>query len=124
MIPRAYRMKDDKDFEVLFAEGRFVRGQYVSAKVWHIDPNKYPRRAYTDDTLRVGFVVSKKVDKRAIGRNSIKRRMREAVRLSMKAQAWNSGFLVAFIAGPQSSEVTFQEIERDVLYVARRAKLV
>lgn len=124
MIPKQYRLKHDKDFEVLFKEGRFVRGAYVSAKVWRINTEAYPRRNYTVDTLRVGFVVSKKVEKSAVGRNKIKRKMREAVRLSMKDQDWNSGYLAVFMAGPKAAWASYQELEQDVLGVARRAKLI
>lgn len=124
MIPKQYRLKHDKDFEVLFKEGRFIRGEYVSAKVWRIDAEAYPRRMYTEDTLRIGFVVSKKVEKRAVGRNKIKRKMREVVRLSMKETNWNTGYLVSFMAGPKAVDATYQDIERDILSIARRAKLL
>lgn len=124
MIPKQFRLKHDKDFEVLFKEGRFVRGEYVSVKVWQIDTEAYPRRMYTEDTLRIGFVVSKKVEKRAVGRNKIKRRMREVVRLSMKQQEWNRGYLVSFMAGPKSVEASYQDLEQDMLNIARRAKLI
>jgi ribonuclease P protein component len=124
MIPKQYRLKHDKDFEVLFKEGRFIRGEYVSAKVWRIDTEVYPRRNYTKDTLRIGFVVSKKVEKRAVGRNKIKRRMREAVRVSMKEQEWKRGYLVSFMAGPQPVHASYQDIEQDVLNIARCAKLI
>lgn len=124
MIPRQYRLKHDKDFEVLFKEGKFIRGTYVGAKVWKIDPDKYERRGYTDDTLRIGFVVSKKVEKRAVRRNKIKRQMREAARLELKFVEPNHGYLLAFIATPASVEATYADIAADVQHILRRAHIV
>lgn len=124
MIPREFRMKHKKDFDVLFAEGRFVRGEFLSASVWKIDTEKYPRRAYTPETLRVSFIVSKKIDKKAVGRNKLKRLMREAVRLDMKAHAWQPGYLVAFMATPKTLEATLEDLSRDVEQITKKASLV
>lgn len=124
MIPKQHRLKHMKDFDILFAEGQFVRGTYVSAKVWKIEPASYPRRNYTADTLLVGFAVSKKVDKRAVVRNRIKRRMREIVRVSMKGTDWNKGYLVSFMASPKSVEATYHDLEKDILTIAQRAHLL
>lgn len=38
----------------------------------------------TEETTKIGFVVSKKIHKRAVKRNRIKRLMRESVRLYIK----------------------------------------
>ena len=84
MLPKEYRLKQMKDFEILFKEGRFVAGRIVNAKIWKIEPEKYPKRGYQDTDLKVGFVASVEHEKRAVARNRVKRQMRESVRLLVK----------------------------------------
>jgi len=48
-------------------------------------------------SLRFVFIVSKKFDKRAVGRNKFKRRMREAVKLNLKNIKF--GYDIAIMAG-------------------------
>lgn len=126
MIPRQYRMKHDKDFEVLFKEGKFFRGTYVSATVWKINTEVYPRRAYESNTFRVGFIVSKKIEKKAVRRSSIKRKMREAVRLLMKDKNWTTGggYLVAFVASPKALEASVMDIGADVRTILKKTGIV
>lgn len=124
MIPRAYRLKHMKDFDILFKEGRFVRGEFVNAKVWKIDPTKYERRNYSTDDLKIGFVVSKKVNKRAVVRNKIKRRMREAMRLILKENELETGYHVSFMAAPEAEGATFEQIMEDVMSVLKKARVL
>jgi ribonuclease P protein component len=124
MISRIYRMKHKKDFEVLFAEGRFVRGSVLSATVWKIDIQKYPRRAYTQETLKIGFILSKKIEKKAVRRNSIKRKMREAVRMHMKEHTWQTGYLVAFVASQRTLEASVSDIYADITTITNNIKRI
>lgn len=124
MLPRQHRLKHMKDFDILFKEGRFVGGQYITMKVWRIDPDKYPRRQYAVDDLKIGFVVSKKVHKSAVKRNRLKRQMREVVRLLLKDRRVQSGYVLAVMAKATMLEVSYQEIERDMISVMRRARVL
>lgn len=121
MLPQQYRLKRMKDFEILYKEGYFVNSSLVTAKIWQIEPEKYPRRAYTKDDLKIGFVVSTRVDKRAVVRNRLKRQMREAVRLLLKDGKLKSGFLIAFMAKKEMIGVEYKEIEKSLIDVLKKA---
>jgi ribonuclease P protein component len=110
-----------KDFEILFKEGRFVNGEFISAKVWKIQPEKYPKRAYSSEDLKIGFVVGFKVSKSAVKRNRAKRQMREVVRLLLKDGKIKSGFMVSIMAKSLILEKNYQEIEKDMVSVLRRS---
>lgn len=123
MLPRQYRLKHMKDFDILFKEGRFVGGELVTLKYWKVEPKKYERRDYNTEDLKIGFVVGKKVSKSAVKRNKVKRQMREVVRLLLKEDKLKPGFMVAIIAKPLSLGKKYEEIEKDVLNVLRRSGL-
>ena len=110
-----------KDFEILFKEGRFFAGKFITAKIWKIDPEKYPRRKYNADDLKIGFVVGVKVSKSAVKRNRIKRQMREAVRLLLKDGKLKTGFLISIMAKPNVLGVEYGEIEKDIRVMLERA---
>ena len=124
MLPKEYRLKRMKDFEILYQEGRFVGGRLVTAKVWKIDPEKYPRRDYKKDNLKIGFVVSKKVHKSAVKRNRLKRQMREVVRLLLKEKKLKTGFMIAIMAKREMLESDYSPIEKSVVDVLEKARVL
>lgn len=124
MIPAHNRLKHMKDFEILYKEGRFVGTDLVSAKIWKVEPEKYPRRNYSVDDLKIGFVVSLKVSKKAVERNQLKRQMREVVRLLLKEDRIRSGHFIAFMASPKMIGKDYTEIEQNVVYVLRKARVL
>ena len=121
MIPRAHRLKHKKDFDILFKEGKFVRGKFVSLKVWRVDTKKYPRYVNYVDTL-IGFVVGKKVHKSAVQRNLIKRRLRASVQQLLKQHPLKPSYVVSIVAFPPAHGVTYQELYEDVDRLFSRAK--
>ncbi len=70
---------------------------------------------------RFGFVVSKRIGK-AVRRNKIKRRMREAVR--QRIPVIKPGFDVILIARQPIAEASYQEIERWIDRLLNKANLV
>lgn len=104
-----------KDFDILYREGRFVPGRLVQAKVWRIEPAKYPRRMYSTGDLLIGFVVSTKVSKSAVKRNRVKRQMREVVRLLLKEGKIKAGYMLALMAKPEIVGKEYKEIEAEIV---------
>ncbi len=113
-----------KDFDILFKEGKFVGSQFLTAKYWIVEPEKYPRRKYSTEDLKIGFVVGKKVHKSAVKRNKLKRQMREVVRLLLKENKLKTGFHVAIIAKPEIFGAEYAEIEKDTLSVIKRSGIL
>ena len=124
MLLKEYRLKHMKDFEILFKEGKFINGQFLAVKIWKIEPDKYPRRNYRIEDLKIGFVVGKKVHKSAVKRNRIKRQMREVVRLLLKENKLKTGFHILFIAKIEILGKEYSKIEQDVLSVLKRFSIL
>ncbi|PIT86778.1 MAG: ribonuclease P protein component [Candidatus Magasanikbacteria bacterium CG10_big_fil_rev_8_21_14_0_10_43_6] len=124
MLPKEYRLKKKRDFEIAFENGRFVGGALTTMKVWQINPQKYPKRGYAVDMLKIGFVVGKKVSKSAVKRNRVKRQMREVVRLLQKGGRLRQGYLLIVMAKPGILDVSYPEIEKDLTAVLARARVL
>lgn len=112
-----------KDYDVLFAEGQFAGSRFLTAKSWAIDLQKFPKRNYQADDLLIGFLVSKKVDKRAVVRNRLKRQLREIVRLFLKENKIKPGRLLAVVAKPEAKAATYQELQAEVQALLKRLKV-
>lgn len=62
---------------------------------------------------RLGIVITKKLDKRAVVRNLLKRRVREVFRHNRHRLSEN--FDIVIIARKNAHEITFKEIGREIL---------
>jgi len=69
---------------------------------------------------RFGLVVSRRVDLRAVGRNRVRRRLREIVRQSPVRAGWD----VVLVARPAAAGAAFGELRQAVWELERRAGLV
>ena len=71
MLPKNFRLKKKSEFAATFFQKKFVNSDLFTLNIGKNKTNQsYP--------TKVAFVVSKKIDKRAVVRNIIKRRMRAA----------------------------------------------
>ena len=85
----------------MYKNGKTVRGAKMSLT---FTPNN---RGFT----RVGVVVSKKVDKRAVVRNRIRRRIYEIIRLNLEMVPKKMDYIFVVYA-KEVERMKFQELER------------
>lgn len=71
---------------------------------------------------RVGLVVSQKVSKKAVQRNKVKRKLREAVRNNIKKI--KLGYDLIFFTKKGVEKKSFSEIKKEVEDLLARAKLL
>ncbi len=100
MLSFENRLKKEKDFDRVFKEGKGVVSDEVVIKFIKNDLNNN----------RFGFIVSKKVSKKAVRRNRIKRVLREQVRSII--QDMSVGWDVIIIARPKISENKSSDINQ------------
>jgi len=74
------------------------------------------------DESRFGFVISRKVSKKAVMRNKIKRRLSEIIRLRLKEI--KIGLDLVLISLPGAEKKNFFEIEESLLGLLERAKII
>lgn len=72
---------------------------------------------------RCGYVVGKRVGKSAVARNRVKRRLREILRLQIKAGQVTPGYDLVLIARAGAVQATYHQLAADVTHLLRRAHL-
>jgi len=112
MLPKENRLKKKKDFEKLFKEGKSFKEKFL---ILRINKNDL-------DNNRFGFIVSKKISKKAVVRNKIKRQLREIVRKDINN--YQKGFDVAIIALPGIELKNFGEISQALEFTFKKIKIL
>ena len=98
------------DFEQVFVSGRFVGGRSLALRFL----------ARGEGPARVGFAVGKRLDGRAVVRNRVRRRLREALR----PVAIRDGYDVVVLARRSAAGESFTRLREDVRAVLSRAGLL
>ncbi len=106
---REQRLRRPRDFALVRREGRSWPGRLL---VLATRPNGL-------DLNRFGFSVSKRVGN-AVTRNRVKRRLREAARLSNIIPGWD----ILLIARVGAGDSDYRELERSMTNLFKRAKLL
>ena len=112
MLPKENRLKKKKDFEKLFKEGKSFSEKFLVLKINKNNLNNN----------RFGFIVSKKISKKAVTRNKIKRQLREIVRKEINN--YQKGFDVAVIALPDIESKNFEEISQALECILKKIKIL
>lgn len=105
------RLSGRKRCEYVLKKGRTWKGTHM--RVSYIKgPPRYPDSTISEEGVYMGITTSRKLDKSAVKRNRMRRRVREAFRLYLKDRKAPS---IQLIAQPKSSslECDFAEIASD-----------
>jgi len=114
MLPLSQRIRR-RDFDDIFKKGRFWQSDNVSLvtlKIEGPDSNK----------SKFAFSASKKVSKKAVVRNKLRRRGYAAIqKLISKTKP---SFLAVFIFKKEADSLSFEEIEKEITFLLRKSKLL
>lgn len=124
MLAKESRLRGKKEWEILFVEGKFASANFLTVKFWKIEVDKFPRRQFQASDLKIGFSVGVKISKSAVKRNSVRRKMREVVRLLLKDNKIKSGYLIGFMAKNNILVADYQQIEEDIIICLKKSKLL
>lgn len=109
MLPKKFRLKKRIAFQATYRTGHSLHKDGITLFCGKKKPGDYP--------TKIGFVVSKKIHKRAVKRNRIKRLMRESVRLYIKnsQQEFDTKYMsLIFVASTKLLDKSFKEIDNAV----------
>ncbi|MCK4454326.1 ribonuclease P protein component [Candidatus Parcubacteria bacterium] len=112
MLVKENRLKNKKDFDIVFREGKGYKGDFLFLKV------KNNNLGFS----RFGIVVGKKVSNKAVIRNKIKRRLREILR--KKTDRIKKGVDIILITLPGIEKQGFKDLENEVEKVLKKAEII
>ena len=115
MLPRAARLKRSRDFQAVYKR----RASWASAHMVLYVRFRGPRESAES---RLGFVISKKVAKRAHDRNRLKRRLREISRLSLLPHVLRP-YDALVVARTAATDADFAALQSELTGLAHRAGL-
>jgi len=102
MLPKTHRLTKKKEFQKVFQKGAVIRNDFLILKTLKNRLGK----------SRFGFIVNKKISRRSVERNKVKRLLRKAVFDNFKKI--KSPQDVVIIALPKIKEKSFFEIEETI----------
>ena len=107
MFPKNQRITDKKDFDLIFKKGRKAYSPFFGVRTI---PNNL-------DIQRFAVLVSKKVSKKAVKRNRIKRVIREAIKTNASLFPENTD-TVLYVT-PKALNITLDTAQKEVLKIAK-----
>jgi len=111
-LNRALRLRKGSDFQRVRQQGRSITSRLLIL-AWV--PNEVT-------TLRVGFVVSKRISKLAVKRNHIKRLLSEAIRPVLPEVSGN--WDIVFSARQAIVDADLSTLQHDIVTLLYRARLL
>ncbi len=112
MLSFKYRIKKRKEFDDIFRNGKKFENQTYLIKV----------KENNLDFSRFAFVVPVKIYRKAVVRNTLKRKKREAVRSVFKQI--EKGFDVIVISKKDLDKRSYKEIKEGVVDILQKAKVI
>jgi ribonuclease P protein component len=109
---KKYRLQDNASFQTVRREGQVLLTPLL---VMSWLPNGL-------ESSRFGFSVGRRIG-RAVQRNWIKRRMREAVRLRIRKGEIAAGWDVVFVARYPVRDASFQQVDQNIGLLLHRSGL-
>lgn len=108
------RLTKKRDIEITIKQGKRRRGRLCHLVLWNTDPKQFPLREYNRSDIKIAVVVGKKVSKKAVQRNRLKRQTREIIKQVLKESLLRPGTFVVCTIQPNALGATFQELKDDV----------
>jgi ribonuclease P protein component len=122
MLPRKYKLKKKNDFKKVFKQGKYYQEDFIKIRVLKNDLK----------INRFGFIVGLKISKKSVQRNKIKRRLEEVIRLKLdqisvkdgQVSSLKPGFDIVILVNQEITEKGYQEIEKTLINLFKKAKLL
>ncbi len=116
MLKRHFRLKNKKEFNRVYNEGKSVYDRYLV-----LSYIKRENREKNIDTPRIGFAVSRKLGG-AVERNKVKRIMREAIKpQANKIKPYHD---IIFIGKRKIKGISYGDVEKSMLVLLMKAGLL
>ena len=112
MLPKQNRLARS-EFDLVFKKGRRIRGRSFSLIILSGEDKKEP--------IKIGIIVTKKVYKKAVDRNKLKRQIKNTINPDI-LKSLPSGVKIAITAFPVPKPMRYQEIKEELVQLFSKIK--
>ncbi len=112
-MDKKYRLRKNIEFNKVYKNGRSYWNKYLVIYVYKNPANK-------GNITKVGYTITKKIGN-AVTRNSIRRRMKEIVRLNFSNI--KPGYDIIFIPKKNIVNLSYKELENSMIHILKIAKI-
>ena len=115
MLQKQFRLKKQIEFNATYKQRRIVSNDFLIAYIGKPKTNQ-------SFSTKIGIVVSKKLDKRAVKRNRIRRLISEAYRIAIKNNEINPKWIsIIFIPKEIALETNYNKVYNAVITCLNKA---
>lgn len=117
-LPKAHRLKSRKDYRAVYDQGIRRYSPHLTLLALGFDCKQEVDSIET----KVGISISKKVSKKAVVRNRIKRQIRSAI----IANLWviNPGWKIVIVVKPKAIKCKYEHFLRELEELLKQAKII
>ena len=112
MLPKENRLKKNNDFQRVFKQGKYLKGNFINLKFIE---NNLPQSRFV-------FIIGLKISKKTVIRNKIRRRCFEVIKSTFNQI--KEGFDLVFLPTPEAVEKDYSETEKEINSLLKKAKLL
>ncbi|PSB06618.1 ribonuclease P protein component [Pleurocapsa sp. CCALA 161] len=118
-LPKSHRLRDRGDYRAVYAQG--IRRYSPHLTLFAL---AYRETKSTDSTpaSSFGISISKKVSKKAVVRNRIKRQIKGVIRSHL--QEIKAGWQIVIVVRPKAIECKYEHFLRELEELLKQAKII
>ncbi|WP_204104180.1 MULTISPECIES: ribonuclease P protein component [Spirulina sp. CCY15215] len=125
-LPQANRLKHWRDFQEVYQRGKRYSGSYLTLRSLSVMPKSETGATEAEITLipstRIGISIGKKVSKKAVVRNRIKRQIRAAIREILPQMS--GGWKLAIGVKSTATKCEYEHFLRELKQLLTRAEVL
>ena len=114
-LPKAHRLRDRKDYRTVYDRG-------IRRYSPHLTLIALKSNSLGDRQTKFGISISKKVSKKAVIRNRIKRQIKGVIRERIKAIA--PSWKIVIVVKPKAIECKYEHFLRELEELLKQAKII
>ncbi len=121
-LPKVHRLRDRRDFRAVYEQGIRRYSPHLILRVFlAVNPEQ---SAATEDlaATEIGISIGKKVSKKAVVRNRIKRQIKGAIREMLPSIA--PGWKIVIIVKPQAIKCKYEHFLRELNQLLKEATII
>lgn len=121
-LPRANRLKHRRDFDLVYQKGIFRRSSHLILRAILESQKNQADKSKEKDPARFGISIGKKVSKKAVVRNRIKRQIKAAI-LEVISQI-SPGWKIVIVVLPPAIKCEYKDFLGELKQLLVKAEII